>query len=103
MTRHAIRLVGGVMAGQEVIFDTSKGNVLRLPKHPDFNVCDTCKDATAPDDLPQHFEEYRIHHMQFAEGYVHHYGFPVAGESLAHALNEMWHGYKQSLRRDRGE
>jgi hypothetical protein len=98
MKRTLVRLIGGVGAGQEVW--STGGNRVRVIKHPDFAFCDVCKpEAPEPDVLYQHYEEYEIKRVSFVEGYVHHYGYPVKGASAAHALNELWHGYKQSLSR----
>lgn len=90
-----VRLIGGVAAGQEV---HSNGPTVRVPKHPDFNVCRECQpEHYDGSEMVEHYEEYEIHRVSFVEGYVHHYGYPAKRASAAHALNELWDGYKKSV------
>jgi hypothetical protein len=99
MTRRLVRLIGGVGAGEEVWTD-GKSDRVRVIKHPDFAFCSACApEAPEPNVLYQHFEEYEIKRVSFVEGYVHLYGYPAKGASAAHALNELWNGYKQSVSR----
>jgi hypothetical protein len=102
MTRRLVRLIGGVAAGQE--FWNNGAPTVRVPKHPDFNVCRECQPETYDgSQMVEHYEEYEAHLIRFTEGYSHCYGYPAKGASAAHAMNELWHVYSKASRRNDGE